>query len=152
VDYVDEYNAVIEAVQTMLVEETQPWVDAGSAVLELGEGGGSLRPSRPGACAVAVYVQSDSEVSLFPTVPGTDRTPTVDIYDKHRAALVQEVREYVRAFLEGRVELTLRKGSSNGRVRVSLPDGRANTHHYNVVLGFFVGRGPGWDTFRPAPY
>ena len=101
--------------------------------LELGEGGGSLRPGRPGACAVAVYVQSDNEVSLFPTAPGTGRTPTLDIYDKDRAALVQEVREYVRAFLEGRVELTLRKGSSNGRVRVSLPDGRAETHHYNLI-------------------
>jgi hypothetical protein len=152
VDYVDEYNAVIKAVQATLVEEAQPWVDAGSAVLELGEGGGSLRPGRPGACAVSLSVQSDNEVSFFPTAPGTDRTPTLDIYDKDRAALVQEVRAYVRAFLEGRVELTLRKGSSSGRVRVSLPDGRARTHLYNVLLGFLVGRGPGWETFRPAPY
>jgi len=151
VGHVAEYNATIEALQAMLVDLTQPWVDAGSAMLELAEGGGKLRPTRLGACAVEIYAQSNAEISLFPTAPGTDRTPTLNVYDEDPPALIPEVREYVRAFLEGRVVLTLKQGSSNGRIRVSLPEGRTETHLYNV-LGFRVGRGPGWDTFRPAPY
>jgi hypothetical protein len=145
------YEDVADAVQAVLVAETKPLVDAGAAVLDADDHGWSLRPRSPDACAVTVHVQSETEVSLFPTAPGTDRSPTLDLYDKDSAALVEAVRLYVRAFLAGSVELTLRNGSSNGRVRVSLPDARTRSHFYNVS-GLLVGRGSGWETFRPAPY
>jgi hypothetical protein len=69
----DHYHAVVEAIQAMLVDETESLVQSNAAVLELEEGGVGLRPRRPSACAVTIYVQNDAEVSLFPTAPGTDR-------------------------------------------------------------------------------
>jgi hypothetical protein len=146
------YTAVIRAVQNVLVDELSPWVETGAAVFEPNEAGGSSAPRRPDACAFTVYAESEREVSFFPVAPGTNRTPTIDIYDKDSAALVREVREYVRAIVAGRIEFTLKKGSPYGRVRVSLPDGRARTHVYNVFLWFAVGRGPRWETFRASPY
>jgi hypothetical protein len=140
----DEYKAIVEAVQKLMVEETAAVVESGAAVLEFEDAGADLRPTSD--------VQSDTEVSFFPTAPGTTRTLTIDVFDKDAAALVGEVRAYVRAFLAGRVELTLRRGSSAGRVRVWLEDGRKQTHPYNVynvILGCLVGH---WDTFRPTPY
>jgi hypothetical protein len=54
----------------------------------------------------------------------------INAFDKDEAALVDEIRKYVRAFLAGRVVLTLRKRSCVGRVCVWLEDGRGQTHRY----------------------
>ncbi|MGK2938291.1 MAG: hypothetical protein ACSLFR_10880 [Solirubrobacteraceae bacterium] len=54
---------------------------------------------------------------------GTDRTPTIDVYDKDPAGLVSKSRCYLRALMAGRVTFTLRKGSSAGRGDLLLDDG-----------------------------
>ena len=132
-----------------------PLVEAGLADAELRTDGGAgheLRPRKATAAAVSVYVQSQHEVSLWPRVPGTDRAPTVDIYDADRARLLSALREYLDAIVAGRIELTLRQGSSGGRCRFWLSDGSCSTHLYNVLRESRVGQGEGWETFRPDAY
>jgi hypothetical protein len=150
----DAYIATAQKVHQALVETSEPWVRRGAAVLSGAEDGGEfeLRPVRADACAVTVVVQGAAEVSFFPTAPGTQRTPSIDVYNEDARGLIDEVRRYAVAFLSGSIEMTLRRGSSAGRVRVWLDDERVRTHLYNVPLGFLVGRGSGWETFKPSPY
>ena len=148
-------TATVEAINAAIAEDVRPWLARGLLTFEsFHDGAGvDLRPANPSACPLTIYVQSDAEVSFFPTAPGTDRTPTLDVFDaEDRDRLVDEVRRYLRAFATGDVELTLRKGGAAGRVRVWLDDGRTETHLYNVILGVLVGRGPLWDRFRSAPW
>lgn len=149
----DEYAAACNAVAETVRTETASLVHAGVAEVVVGtdEGAGhELRPRTATACRVSIYVQSQHEVSLWPYAPGTDRAPTVDISRTLR--LCAALSEYLAAIAAGRVELTLRRGSSDGRFRVWLSDGSCATHLYNVLVGWRVGRGQGWETFRPDRY
>lgn len=151
---VDDYDAACRSVAQTVRAVAVPLVEAGVADAELGTDGGGhqLRPRKATAAAVSVYMQSQHEVSLWPRAPGTDRAPTVDIYDVDRARLLSSLREYLDAIVAGRIELTLRKGSSAGRCRLWLSDGSCSTHLYNVLRESRVGRGEGWETFRPDAY
>jgi hypothetical protein len=150
-----EYLSVCNAVEVVVQAETAALVTTRRAEVELRPhdvGSAEVRPTNPAASAVGVYTQSDNEISLWPEAPGTDRAPTVDIWERDSDVVLSQLREYLRAIFAGRIELTLARGSSAGRCRFWLSDGTRQTHYYNVMLGFLVGRGPGWDTFRPEPY
>ncbi|UUY03447.1 hypothetical protein LRS13_22705 [Svornostia abyssi] len=155
-DYAEKHQRVADTFRRMVIEETAALVDAGSAKLELYDGtdhdGGELRPRRPTACGFSFCMQSAEEISFFPTAPGTDRTQTIDVYDKDPASLVSKARCYLRAFIAGRVKFTLRAGSSAGRVDLLLDDGAEVSHLYNVLVGFRVGRGAGWERYTASPY
>ena len=150
----DRYGPLCLAVKELVRSEGAPLVAAGRAEVHLAtdDRHHELKPLNPAACRVSVYLQTEHEVSLWPVAPGTDRAPTVDIWDDDPHELLSYLEEYLAAIVEGRVELTLRAGSSEGRCRFWLSDGNCQTHYYNVFLGFLVGRGSGWETFRPDPY
>lgn len=148
----ERFEALDRAIREMLAAEVAPYVESGDAALDMTGDTYTLRPRRSDACAVSIYVQQESEISLWPKAPGTNRAPTIDLYDKDLHRLVGAVRAYLRAILAGQLELTLRTGSSSGRCRFSLDDGTVQTHLYNILFGFQVGRGSGWETFRPEPY
>lgn len=155
-NYPEKYQSVADAFRRMVIEETAAIVDAGDAELKFDEGddpdGGELRPRRLTACAFSFCMQSAEEISFFPTAPGTDRTPTIDVYDKDPTLLVGTARLYLRALVDGRVKFTLREGSSAGRVDLTLDDGTEVQHLYNMLFGFRVGRGAGWELYAASPY
>ncbi len=150
----DAYAATCRAVADTVRAEVLPLVDAGDAdlVLDTDDGSYELTPRNPNACRVTIYVQSEHEVSLWPTAPHTTRAPTVDIYDRDLAGLLSSLRGYIAAIVAGRVELTLRTGGSAGQCRLWLDDGECRTHLYNVWFKRGVGRGRRWELFRPEPY
>lgn len=135
-----------------VIEETAAVVDAGSAALTLDDDGGELRPRRVTACAFSFCLQGPEEISFFPTAPGTERAPTIDVYDKDPAVLVSTARLYLRALIAGRVKFTLREGSSAGRIDLMLDDGTEVAHLYNTLFRFRVGRGAGWERYSASPY
>jgi hypothetical protein len=92
-------------------------------------------------------------VSIFPAVPGQpDRAPTLDIFSKDEEELVESLRDYVKAIADGRIELTLRRGGTRGRIRILLADGRTENHLYNCVFNTLIGRSKRWETFSPERY
>lgn len=151
----DEYTSMCVAVEELVRSETATLVESGRAEIRLSPwdaGSAEVNPRNPAASAVGVCVQTEHEVSLWPRAPGTDKAPTVDIWSRDREVVLSQLREYLAAVFAGRIQLTLDRDSSAGRCRFWLNDGSRQTHYYNVFLSFLVGRGPGWETFRPEPY
>ena len=151
----DEFAELEKRVRETVESKAAPLQSAGRIDVRHSVGGNEdhvLTPRDPAAAAVEVAIQTDSELSLFITAPATDRTITVDIFDRDMGSLIDRLGRYLDAVLQGRLELTLGKGSSHGRCRLWLDEGDEQTHYYNVMLGFLVGRGRGWETFRPGPY
>lgn len=152
----EKHQNVANAFRKAVIDEMAAIVAAGDADLELDDpddfDGGELRPRRLTACRFSFGLQSAEEISFFPTVPGTDRTPTIDVYDENPTLLISKARLYLRALVAGRVKFTLREGASAGRVDLLLDDGTEVHHLYNMLLGFRVGRGAGWERFSASPY
>jgi len=157
-----DYETMCKAVEEAVRSETAALVESGRAELELNPsdtsdaGSATVRPRNLAASAVKVYIQSEDEVSLWPYAPGTDRAPTVDIFNGDSEAVLSRLREYLAAIFAGRIELTLATKSSAARCRFWLSDGTCKTHTYSGsdtwVPHFLIGRGSGWETFRPEPY
>ena len=149
---INDQNALIASIHAMLTDETAALVKCGAATIELDEEWAEVRPTAAGACEVTVTVESDTEVSLVLSPPGDERNPWIDLHDDDAHPLVETVRDHVRAALKGHVEFTFRTGSSAVRLRFFLDGGRTSEHFNNVLLKPLVGRGEGWERFRPPGY
>lgn len=150
-----DYAATCLAVAETVRAATASVVAAGVAEVVLDtdrDAQHEVKPHKSSACAVTVYVQSANEVSLWPAAPGTDRAPTVDIYEDELPLLKSALGDYLAAIIDGKVEWTLRSESADGRFRAWLSDGRCQSHTYNVWPWRRIGRGSGWETFRADPY
>ena len=147
-----DQRALIAAVQEMLTAETAALVDSGAATLEIDEEWAELQPITTGACEITVTVESDTEVQLVLSPPGDELNAGVVLRDNDREALVETVRDHLLTALDGRVVFTFKTGWSSGRLRFQLADGQTRDHFNNVFLKPLVGRGEGWETFRPPGY
>ena len=155
-----DFETMCRAVEEVIRSETAALVESERADVQIRPGDmgtADVTPRNPGASPVSVCTQSEDEVSLWPKAPGTDRAPTGDIFNGDSETVLVGLREYLAAVFAGRIELTLARKSSAARCRFWLGDGTCKTHLYSgsdvwMPFGFLVGRGSGWETFRPEPY
>ena len=115
-----DYDTMCRAVEEVVQSETATLVKSGRADVQMrsGEmGTADVTPRNPGASPVSVCTQSEDEVSLWPRAPGTDRAPTVDIFNGDSEMVSIGLQEYLAAVFAGRIELTMARKSSAARCR-----------------------------------
>jgi hypothetical protein len=124
----------------------------GRASLRLDEHGVTLQPHDASASPVGLTVQSDEEVSLFVGHYGT----TVDIYDRDPSSLLETLKEFVAAIIDGRYEEEVRLAKeSRGRI---LGKARGVFHlgprDHEITYSYVpsLGRREPWQRLTYSPY
>jgi hypothetical protein len=130
-------------------------VESGRAELgprdEWGPGVYALRPTNPDACPVVVQVDFEEQVTLY-----FGRHATVmELYDKDMSKLLEGVRKYVKAALEGRYEERVRlRRSDESELGKAKGVFRFDDRDHKIAYSDFRtlgGRGP-WEHIRYGPY
>jgi hypothetical protein len=147
-EYEVEVLRVVEDVAAQALRsgraELGPRSEWGSAVY-------ALRPTGPDACPIVVQVDFEEQVTLYFGRYGT----VMELYDKNTSKLLESVRKYITAALDGRYEERVRQRRSNetqlGKAKgIFRFDDRDHKITYSD-FGTFGDRRP-WEHIRYSPY